>query len=303
MKMTSIRRYRTILLAGFLLLLLGGWTASTPGFQWRTHLVTLKLRGLLPGAGWADLLLRTNPQERLRREWEVAATFVKEKSRGEEPCPVLWETPMDDFWGRESDQLTLGIVIEEQYVRKIYENGPVAIRTGDVVFDVGSHLGAFTRFALQRGAGLVVAFDPEPTNLTCYKRTFQQELAEGRIILVEAAVWEASGTLDFTTGQHSGAGSVHPSEGNPSAQIVSATTIDETVARLNLDRLDFIKMDIEGSERHALRGGRQSLARFSPRMAICIYHRPDDREAVPHEVRAARSAYEMTTTRDVAYFH
>ena len=295
-------RHRTKLLVILFLLIAGAWVSTWPSVQWRTHLISLKTRGLLPRARWADLLFWLNPQERLPRDWVVPSILVKVKERGEEPCPVLWETSMGDLWGRENDLYPLGVVIEEQFIRKVYERGPVAIRKGDVVFDGGSHLGAFTRFALQHGAGLIVAFEPEPTNIACYKRTFQQEMADGRIILVEAALWEAPGTLDFTTGKHSGAGSVHPVEGS-AAHLVPATTIDETMARLKLDRLDFIKMDIEGSERHALRGGRQSIARFSPRMAICIYHRRDDREAVPREVLAARSAYEMETSSEVAYFH
>ena len=303
MEQTWLQRHRRRVLAGFLLLL-GGWSLSTtPGFSWRTHLISLKSQGLLPLTRWSDLLFRGIPDEGLREGWDDSAVFVAPVSWGKEPCGVLWRTPMGEFWGRESDAATLAIVINEQFKRKIYERGPVAIQEGDVVFDVGSHLGAFTRFALQHGAGLVVAFEPEPTNIACYKQTFEQELAAGRVILVEAALWEASGTLDFTTGQHSGAGQVHPSTGDPSAQLVPATTIDETVARLNLDRLDFIKMDIEGSERYALRGGRESLGRFGPRLAICIYHRADDPEVVPQEVFAAQSAYQMETIPEVAYFH
>lgn len=301
MPMTGIRRPRTLLLVTLLAVTGAFWVASFPSNQWRRHLITLKFQGLLPNVAWSDLLFRLKPQERLPRDVRPAIS-IQVKQQGEEPCPALWETPMGDFWGRESDLYPLGIVVEEQFIRKVYERGPVAIRQGDVVFDVGSHLGVFTRFALEHGAGLVVAFEPEQTNIACYKRTFEQEIADGRVILVEAALWEAPGTLDFTTGQHSGAGSVHPAEGN-AAHLVPATTIDETMARLKLDRLDFIKMDIEGSERHALRGGRQSIARFSPRMAICIYHRKDDRETVPQEVLAARSSYEMETTSEVAYFH
>jgi len=309
MERTWIERHRLNLLMMLLLLLLAGWTASTPNFQWRRQLITLKVRGLLPRASWSDLLFRRNPQERLPEiPWEPPY-LLRVKQRGEEPCPALWETPMGNLWGRESDRLIVGTVLGEQFYLKIYEHESVAIQAGDVVFDVGSHLGAFTRFALQRNAGLIVAFEPDPTNIACYKRTFQQEIVDGRVILVEAALWEASGTLDFTTGAHSaagyvsGTGLVHPEVKGSIPTKVPATTIDETVARLNLDRLDFIKMDIEGSERHALRGGRQSLARFGPRLAICIYHRQDDRVAVPQEVFAARSAYQMITTQQVAFFH
>ena len=82
-----------------------------------------------------------------------------------------------------------------------------------------------------------------------------------------------------------------------------AVTIDETVEHLGLDRVDFVKMDIEGSERYALKGAHRTLSRFGPRMALCIYHREDDRELIPQIVLEARPSYRVDTTRDQAYFY
>ncbi|MBI3695811.1 MAG: FkbM family methyltransferase, partial [Acidobacteria bacterium] len=70
-------------------------------------------------------------------------------------------------------------------------------------------------------------------------------------------------------------------------------TLDEIVEELHLDRVDFIKMDIEGSERRALEGARQTLARFRPRMAISSYHLHDDPDAIPAVVRTAQPAYQI----------
>ena len=61
---------------------------------------------------------------------------------------------------------------------------------------------------------------------------------------------------------------------------VQAVTIDETVRELGLDRVDFINMDIEGGERHAIAGARETIQRFGPRMVVCIHHLPDDRQAI-----------------------
>lgn len=298
-----IKRHRRKLLVGLLVLLTAAWMTSWPSVQWRTLLLSLKMHGLLPRHTWSELLLGSHPEEQLGEVPWVPPYSLTVKQQGEGPCTTLWETPMGEYWGRESDKLILGTVLGEQFFQNIYERGPVAIHKDDVVFDAGSHLGAFTRLALQRGAGLVVAFEPDSTNIACYKRTFAREIAEGRVILVEAALWEEPGTLNFTTSiGHSAGGTVFPVGGSPS-HLVPATTIDETVTRLNLDRLDFIKMDIEGSERHALRGGRQSIARFRPQMAICIYHRSDDPVAVPEAVSAAESSYSMLRSRQVFFFY
>ncbi len=69
--------------------------------------------------------------------------------------------------------------------------------------------------------------------------------------------------------------------------------LDDIVSGLHLDRVDFIKMDIEGSERHALRGAEQTLRRFKPRMAICVYHLPDDPKVIPQVVAQAQPAYRI----------
>ncbi len=71
------------------------------------------------------------------------------------------------------------------------------------------------------------------------------------------------------------------------------TTIDDTVEALGLERVDFIKMDIEGAERQALRGARRTIARWKPSLSICAYHRPDDAEAIPAVVRNARPDYHV----------
>ena len=48
-----------------------------------------------------------------------------------------------------------------------------------------------------------------------------------------------------------------------------------------LDRLDFIKMDIEGAEIEALKGAEASIRHFKPKLAICLYHRLSDFHDIP----------------------
>jgi hypothetical protein len=67
---------------------------------------------------------------------------------------------------------------------------------------------------------------------------------------------------------------------------VPLTTIDMAVSALKLDRVDFIKLDIENAEANALRGALQTLARHSPRVAVALEN-SKTRVAYGHEVIGA----------------
>ncbi len=57
---------------------------------------------------------------------------------------------------------------------------------------------------------------------------------------------------------------------------VPSVTVDDLVATGVTDRIDFIKLDIEGAELDAMRGATEVLRAFRPRLALSAYHRSDD---------------------------
>jgi FkbM family methyltransferase len=302
-------RTSLILVTGLALVLFGGvallairHTASLRTIyeiDTRLWFLQLKLRGDVPHVGWTEAIRRVGPGWPRRERFDVAQA----SGGGAAPCPVLWDTPLGRFWGTERDGRELDLLTLEQAVGDIYEQRDVAVRNGDVVFDVGAHLGTFTRIALQRGARQVIAVEPDPVNAACFGRTFASEIASGRVQLVEAAAWHSPGTLTFELGNASQTGHVGGAGGGRSVA-VRAVTLDDMATALTLDRVDFIKMDIEGAERHALAGARRLLAEHKPRLAICIYHAPDDPDVVPRAVRNANPAYQTFNRHGFqAYFH
>jgi FkbM family methyltransferase len=265
----------------------------------RLWFLQLKLQGEVPDVTWTEALRRVGPEWPHRERFDVARAI----GSGAAPCPDLWQTPLGKFWGTEKDGRELDLLTLEQAVGDIYEQGPVAVRDSDVVLDVGAHLGTFTRIALQRGARLVIAVEPNPVNAACFERTFEEEIANGRVRLVQAAAWHSPGSLQFELGNASQTGHVAGAQSG-SAMTVRAVALDDMIDELKLDRVDFIKMDIEGAERHALAGARRLLAARKPRLAICIYHAPDDPVAVPQVVRAANGTYKTFTREGFqAYFY
>jgi len=193
--------------------------------------------------------------------------------------------PSGSFWVRMSGERWDGARLVPYLLAEhdwMSERHPVSnVRPGDIVLDCGAHIGIFTQRALDQGAAKVVAIDPDPVQIECLRRNFAQEIEAGRVILVEKGVWSSSGTLPLNVGvQNSGMSSLVAETGGDTLD-VPVTTIDELVADLALERVDYIKLDIEGAEREALKGGLATIRKFQPRILLEAYHRPDDMEVLP----------------------
>jgi FkbM family methyltransferase len=265
------------------------------GTQWRFQIVARKMIGELPSLSWAQAFSLFMPYRDPR--FASSAGFVKlGRSDGEGHCSHLWQTAVGDIWGDRAAETDLEIVIKEQLVDQVYHNHIVGIEPGDVVIDGGAHLGSFALFALMKGAAHVVLFEPEPGHAACLDLTFADEIRKGRITVVEAAVWHQEAVLHFGGERLSGR------VGESGAMEVRAVAIDDMVDELQLDRVDFIKMDIEGAEVSGLRGARQTIAHFGPRMAITVYHRPEHSQQVPEIALGAWPQYQVTVTDKYAYF-
>ena len=168
------------------------------------------------------------------------------------------------------------------------------VRPGDVVIDCGAHIGVMSQAALEAGASRVIAVEPDPLNRECLRRNLAPYSAAGRVTFVDKGVWssETSLTLQMSEGNsggHSAAVPVHDSNGHE--ETIAVTTIDRIVQTLNVPRVDFIKMDIEGAEREALKGAMGTLRRFRPRLMLDSYHRPDDMQAFRSIIQGVEPRY------------
>ena len=150
------------------------------------------------------------------------------------------------------------------------------IGPGAVVVDAGAHAGQFTKlFATLVEDGRVYAFEPgsyalfvldammrfrRPANVVVVPVALGDE--EGSAVL--SVPVKKSGSMGFGLGHLGGGG-----DGRPVAlETVQLTTLDRFAAEAGLQRLDFVKADIEGWEIRLLRGGRAVLARYRPALML-----------------------------------
>ena len=277
------------------------------------RLGALVLMGRASLCPWAEA---TRSAWNLRHQTELKDRILA-ASRLVEKDPAgfhLWETPQGRYWVPQGSDWSLPWDLAEQE-RQIYGTGVMAVRASDVVLDCGANVGVFVRVALAAGARLVVAVEPAPENLECLRRNFADEVQVGRVLICPKGVWDKEELLTLNVDPENAAADsfVIRTKKAVEGPKVPLTTIDKLVAELKLERVDFIKFDIEGAEQRALVGARQTLARHQPRLAISSYHRPDDPEKIPALVQAAWPGYriecgpcaDVTTyiRPDVLYFY
>jgi FkbM family methyltransferase len=253
-----------------------------------------------------------NQQEQARHKDEIlAASRLLEK----DPAGFhLFQTPHGKWWIPAGDDYVLPFNLAEQ-ARDIYGSGEQAVRPGDVVLDCGANVGVFSRAALDRGAKLVVAFEPAPENIEAYRRNFAAEIAARRVILVPKGVWDKEDVLVLRRDPNNSAADsfVLLKDGSKGVQ-APLTTIDRTLAELKIGRVDFIKMDVEGAEVKAIAGARGVIGRSHPRLSIAGEHLDTDAVRIPQAVRGIWAGYKVTCgpavragdgqiRPDVLYFH
>lgn len=163
--------------------------------------------------------------------------------------------------------------------------GPQA---GDIVIDGGGCLGdTAVLFALAVGvAGKVFSFDPLPA----HQRAIRHNAAQNDLNTIEVipmALGETSNNVQIesfgATMDASHMGNIvqfgfRCTEGPAQLPI---TTIDDFVQQRHVPKVDFIKMGIEASELSALKGAAKTIATYRPKLAISLYHQPDDFTAIP----------------------
>ena len=99
----------------------------------------------------------------------------------------VWSTPQGEFryTGPMSSQDAFVLAEEELDIYRTYR-----IKPGFVVLDCGANIGTFTRRALNRGAAKVVAIEIGAEAQEGLRRTFANEIRDGRVIVYPKGVWD-----------------------------------------------------------------------------------------------------------------
>ena len=192
--------------------------------------------------------------------------------------------------------------IESNY----FDDKKLKIKPSDIIFDCGAFIGHFTIGAAKKTyKGKVFAFEPFQENMKLLLKNIKLNNFKN-VVLIQKAVSENEKeiTFCFQKGVPSGSGIYTESRARiGESRSIQCTTIDQIFKEYALNRVDFIKMDIEGMERKALMGAKEVISKFKPKLSICTYHLPDDPIILPKIIKKIRSDYtiEMKIGKLYAY--
>ncbi len=153
-----------------------------------------------------------------------------------------------------------------------------ALPLSGVFLDLGANIGLFSIYVAKMMPRVrCFAFEPSPELAQCIRKTALKSPFP-QITVIESCLSDQEGRVDlFLHSRSSGGNSIIPAnissvETSRSIQ-VRAERLDSWVKRNALDRLDVIKMDVQGAEDLVLLGAQEVLSKFKPTLLIEIDHR------------------------------
>lgn len=175
------------------------------------------------------------------------------------------------------------------YLQKQYDldhpNARCQAEPGDVVIDAGGCWGDTAVYFAERVGknGRVAVFEFIPSNLEVLRKNIAlNPHLNDHVTVVDQPLWSTPDQplyyVDWGPGSRV---SFEKMRSDFPDTKTSTTTIDATVEKLGLQKVDFIKMDIEGAEPEALKGAERTIKAHRPKMAISLYHSIEDFESIP----------------------
>jgi len=165
----------------------------------------------------------------------------------------------------------------ENYEAENFELLTESCKPGAVIIDIGAHIGLFSVIASQvtGKAGKVYAFEPTPGTYALLQKTVVINHEEQVVETFQKAVGKENGKITFFVSDNQADNSnslVNYKEHSSLHGIdVIVTSIDNFVKEKNINKLDFIKIDVEGAEYDTLLGAADTFKNLKPVCIVAIH--------------------------------
>jgi FkbM family methyltransferase len=178
-----------------------------------------------------------------------------------------------------------------------YEDGFISLSHDEIFVDCGARDGGTVLQFIDKMKAIgktykkIYAFESSVPN---HKKTIEALSSCSGVEIVPKGVWSFETELPFFEDVlYCGQSRVLPhQDGAESEYLVPFTSLDVFFKERERDELPtFIKMDIEGSEKEALKGAADIIRRAKPKLAVCAYHKIEDIYELPQTILGIRDDY------------
>ena len=147
--------------------------------------------------------------------------------------------------------------LKQYNIKNIFE-----VKNDAVVFDIGAFKGDTAYFFSKKcsNKARIYAFEPDENNYKVLLK-IKDKYKLNNVIASNILFSNSEAEINFL-----------PMDLNRQAVKMKSTTIDKFVEENNIEKIDYIKMDVEGAEKNILEGAIKTIKKFKPSLAIAIYH-------------------------------
>lgn len=183
--------------------------------------------------------------------------------------------------------------------RQYFAITPFVISHRETFIDAGAYCGdTIEQFITIHGNRFtkIFAFEPSKANFTTMGKRMSRLIAENNIspqniVLSNSALGEKEGTAKLLSMFLPTSRIVDDCCQSTDIDVIPVTTIDEVGKNNNIT---LIAADIEGAEMQMLRGGKVTIQRDKPKLALSVYHRPDDLFLILSYCKSIHSDYKFS---------
>lgn len=165
---------------------------------------------------------------------------------------------------------------EKNYEKENIEFLSVHCKKNDVVIDIGAHIGLMSVICakLVGAQGKVYSFEPTPKTYSILQKIIKLNHVESIVLPLNKAVSDQKGSLPFYIDDYEGSNAnslVINNHRERHAISIDLTSVDIFYQEFNIEKIDILKIDAEGTELDVLKGAIQVIKKFHPKIILAIH--------------------------------
>lgn len=146
-----------------------------------------------------------------------------------------------------SDKTPLSVVTDEIFLFNRYTPKHLKINNGDIIVDIGSHIGSFSFFAANINNTKVISYEPDPDTYNLLLKNIEINKIKN-IAAHNKAVTNKNSKTTLYKNEADGGNSIYKSKTSTRKVITKSTTIKNIFVENKINIINFLKIDCEGSE-------------------------------------------------------